>query len=173
MRDAGQEVLLYAGALPAASSMSLIDAIAEDFVTRYRLGERLSLAEYEDRHPGLAGEIRELFPALVMMEQARSQDTYSASDWTSAENGQHPKQLGEYRVQREARAAARLYHPNIVPIFGIGEADGVNYYAMQLIQGLGLDRIATEVQRLRSERVTMGEMVSGSNVLMKFTQQQN
>jgi len=60
-----------------------------------------------------------------------------------------------------------------VPIFGIGEADGVNYYAMQLIQGLGLDRIATEVQRLRSERVTMGEMVSGSNVLMKFTQQQN
>jgi len=77
------------------------------------------------------------------------------------------------RFQREARAAARLHHPNIVPIFGIGEAEGVNYYAMQLIQGLGLDRIATEVQRLRSERVTMVEMVSGSNVLMKFTQQQN
>lgn len=40
------------------------------------------------------------------------------------------------RFQREAEAAAGLHHTNIVPIFGIGEDHGMQYYAMQLIQGV-------------------------------------
>src|SRR5262245_59200322 len=47
------------------------------------------------------------------------------------------RQLG--RFQREARSAARLHHTNIVPVFGVGEQDGLHYYVMQFIQGLGLD----------------------------------
>jgi serine/threonine protein kinase len=43
------------------------------------------------------------------------------------------------RFQREARTAARLHHTNIVPVFGTGEADGVHYLVMQLIEGRGLD----------------------------------
>ena len=59
------------------------------------------------------------------------------------------------RFQREAKAAARLHHTNIVPVFGVGEwrAEGVNppihYYAMQFIEGQGLDRVLREVKRLR------------------------
>ena len=34
-------------------------------------------------------------------------------------------------------AAARLHHTNIVPVFAVGEQDGVHYYAMQFIQGRG------------------------------------
>ena len=45
------------------------------------------------------------------------------------------------RFQREAQAAARLHHTNIVPIFGVGQQDGVHYYVMQLIAGQGLDRV--------------------------------
>ena len=45
------------------------------------------------------------------------------------------------RFHREARAAARLHHTNIVPIFGVGEQDGLHYYVMQLIHGQGLDRV--------------------------------
>ena len=58
-----------------------------------------------------------------------------------------PNQLE--RFQREARAAAMLHHTNIVPVFGVGEHDGVHYYAMQYIQGQGLDAVLREVKRLR------------------------
>ena len=47
------------------------------------------------------------------------------------------------RFRREARAAARLHHTNIVPVFGVGEDEGVHYYAMQFIQGQGLDASCT------------------------------
>ncbi len=45
------------------------------------------------------------------------------------------------RFLREAKAAARLHHTNIVPVFGVGEDGGVPYYVMQYIRGCGLDDI--------------------------------
>lgn len=45
------------------------------------------------------------------------------------------------RFQREARIVARLEHPNIVTVFGIGEHDGYHYFIMQLIKGVGLDKV--------------------------------
>jgi serine/threonine protein kinase len=50
-----------------------------------------------------------------------------------------PTQLERFR--REARAAARLHHTNIVPVFGVGEHEGVHYFAMQLIRGQSLDHV--------------------------------
>jgi eukaryotic-like serine/threonine-protein kinase len=46
-----------------------IDDLADDFLERYRRGERPSLSEYTDRHPELAERIRAVFPALVAMEE--------------------------------------------------------------------------------------------------------
>jgi len=60
------------------------------------------------------------------------------------------RQLG--RFQREARSAAKLHHTNIVPVFGVGEQDGLHYYVMQFIQGLGLDLVLDELRRLRDPR---------------------
>ena len=45
------------------------DELAEEFAERYRRGERPSLQEYVDRLPEMADEIREMFPALVEVEQ--------------------------------------------------------------------------------------------------------
>ncbi|HEY2156792.1 MAG TPA: serine/threonine-protein kinase, partial [Isosphaeraceae bacterium] len=53
------------------------------------------------------------------------------------------------RFLREARAAARLHHTNIVPVFEVGEHDGQYYYAMQFIPGPGLDEVIEEVRRLK------------------------
>ena len=45
------------------------------------------------------------------------------------------------RFRREARAASRLHHTNIVPIFEVGEDQGIQYFTMQLINGPSLSRI--------------------------------
>ena len=47
----------------------LLDRLAEEFADRFRR-ERPTLEEYTDRYPELAEEIRELFPAMVKVEQA-------------------------------------------------------------------------------------------------------
>jgi hypothetical protein len=49
-----------------------LEELAESFLARFRAGERPSLTEFTAAHPELADEIRELFPALVEMEQAGS-----------------------------------------------------------------------------------------------------
>src|SRR5947207_1625405 len=64
-----------------------------------------------------------------------------------------PKRLERFR--REARAAARLHHTNIVPVFGVGEADGRHFYAMQFIAGHPLDAVIDEVRRLKENSATL------------------
>jgi WD40 repeat protein/serine/threonine protein kinase len=170
-----------------------LEEAAESFLARLRAGEQPSLSEYEARHPELAGDIRDLFPALVMMEQGRRYvEDPPAPDPARLTVEQVPQQLGEYRLlreigrggmgvvyearqeslgrhvalkvlpfnslarpehlerfRREARAAARLHHTNIVPVHGVGEHHGLHYYAMQFIHGQGLDSVLEEVRRLR------------------------
>ena len=45
------------------------------------------------------------------------------------------------RFQQEARTAAQLHHTNIVPVFGVSQSEGFHFYAMQFIDGVGLDEI--------------------------------
>ena len=39
------------------------------------------------------------------------------------------------RFEREAKLAARLDHPNVVPIFAVGQRNTVAYYTMRLVRG--------------------------------------
>ena len=48
------------------------------------------------------------------------------------------------RFRREAQAAAKLHHGNIVPIHAQGEEDGVYFYAMDYIDGPSLNEIINE-----------------------------
>ncbi len=55
------------------------------------------------------------------------------------------------RFQREAATAGALHHTNIVPVFGVGEQDGLHYFVMQLLDGVGLDLIIAGLAGLRPE----------------------
>jgi serine/threonine protein kinase/formylglycine-generating enzyme required for sulfatase activity len=167
--------------------------IADEFVKAFRQGQDPSVEEFARRYPEHAAEIREMLPALVLIEKARAAE---ASDQQRQAAAAVPlQQLGDYQIlreigrggmgvvyeaqqlslgrhvaikvlpshalldprhlgrfEREARSAAKLHHTNIVPVFGVGEQDGLHYYVMQLIPGLGLDVVLDELRRLRQPR---------------------
>ena len=50
------------------------------------------------------------------------------------------------RFQNEARAAACLHHPHIVPVYGVGCERGVHYYAMQFIEGQSLAQLIAHLR---------------------------
>ncbi len=188
--------------MPSTSSeRDPVEILAEEFVARHRRGERPSLTEYTDRLPEHADEIRELFPALVVMEQLKPDGELLTDIGSSPpQRDQLPDRLGDYRIlrevgrggmgvvyeaeqislgrhvalkvlpahgllnrtflerfRREAKAAAKLHHTNIVPVFGVGEANGVHFYAMQFIRGEGLDKVLDDVERLRQRSAAGSE----------------
>jgi eukaryotic-like serine/threonine-protein kinase len=167
------------------------DELAEEFAERYRRGERPSLQEYIDRLPAMADAIREMFPAMVEVEQAEV-DARAEGSPPPRSVTPHLREIGDYRILREvgrggmgvvyeaeqvslgrrvalkvlpgpvvgdrktqqrflreAKAAARLHHTNIVPVFEVGRDRDVSFYAMQLIQGQGLEQVIDELRRLR------------------------
>jgi len=52
------------------------------------------------------------------------------------------------RFQREARTAAQLEHPNIIPIYRVGKSGRVIYFVMKLLRGRSLSRLLAEKRRL-------------------------
>ncbi len=54
------------------------------------------------------------------------------------------------RFRREARAAAGLQHPNILPVYGLGVQEGIHYYAMPLVDGQSLEKVLPAVKRITS-----------------------
>ena len=67
------------------------------------------------------------------------------------------------RFLREARAAGALSHANIATIFDVGEADGVVYIAMEIVDGQPLDVALQRQGRMPSERVlVLGQQLASA-----------
>src|SRR5262245_218366 len=177
------------------SSPSLLDRLVESFLDRRRRGERPSIEEYLERYPELAEQIRDVFPALEVMEECGPADSPNTGPYLpgQAAPSSLPVRLGEYRIlrevgrggmgivyealqeslgrhvalkvlpaqardsglflerfRREAQSAARLHHTNIVAVFGVGEHNGIHYYAMQFIRGQTLEAVLRELRHVRT-----------------------
>jgi serine/threonine protein kinase len=55
---------------------------------------------------------------------------------------------GIERFKREARTAASLSHPNIIPIYGVYDTDALLYFVMKYVEGRPLDGIIRELGAL-------------------------
>ncbi|MBE7463208.1 MAG: serine/threonine protein kinase [Planctomycetes bacterium] len=60
--------------------------------------------------------------------------------------GTHASPEAVARFQREAKAAAKLKHAAIVPIYEIGEEGGHHYFAMEFVEGSPLSRLIADKQ---------------------------
>ncbi|MEM9799889.1 MAG: WD40 repeat domain-containing serine/threonine-protein kinase [Planctomycetota bacterium] len=60
------------------------------------------------------------------------------------------------RFRREARVAARLTHPHIVPVYGVGRAEGRSYYAMRYVDGRSLDDVLRAMRDLAGDAPSSG-----------------
>ncbi|MFO0887863.1 MAG: protein kinase [Isosphaeraceae bacterium] len=73
-----------------------------------------------------------------------------------------PDSSARRRFLNEARTAAALHHTHIVPVFDVGQAGGLCYYAMQRIDGSGLDRLLRHLRATR-DRSGYSPTTSGQN----------
>jgi predicted Ser/Thr protein kinase len=56
------------------------------------------------------------------------------------------------RFTREARAAGGLSHPNVIPIYYIGEDDGLHYFAMEFVSGRSVQSMIRSEGRIGNPR---------------------
>lgn len=87
-------------AIDASQRDVLMTRLADEFAERYRRGERPSLREYTQRYPELADDIRELFPMLIEMEQAKD-DCEDLTPPAAATVLPPLQELGDFRILRE------------------------------------------------------------------------
>jgi serine/threonine-protein kinase len=183
---------------PSNGDPNLVGQVVAEWRERLHKGEHFEVGEYTAKYPAIADELRELFPALVMIEDLKGDAgglTGSVGAGAILAEGKTLQRLGDFRIvrevgrggmgivyeaeqeslgrqvalkvlpaqalldpqkqkrfQREAKAAARMHHTNIVPVYGVGEHDGLYYYVMQFIRGLGLDEVLRELKRLHAAR---------------------
>src|SRR5262245_40104472 len=182
--------------------LSPVELLADEFLARCKRGEKPTIKEYCDRHPALADEIRDVFEAVLMVEDLKpgSSDVSGSLGESATVGGKRLQQVGDYRIvseigrggmgvvyeaeqqalgrrvalkvlpkaiagdgsaqvrfQREAKAAARMHHTNIVPVFDVGQDGDYLFYAMQLIHGQGLDLVIDDLKRLRAASIAVLE----------------
>jgi serine/threonine-protein kinase len=181
---------------PASGHDERLAQVLAELTDQFRRGERPDLQPFAEKHPDLAPELREIWPALVLAEELSkpapaSLVTQEVSPIPSSSETPPPPGLprtfGDYelleeigrggmgvvykarqhslnrlvaikmilrgelasaadlaRFRAEAESAARLEHPNIVPVYEVGECDGQAYFSMKCVEGTTLGRLAAK-----------------------------
>lgn len=90
--------------IPLDSEEPDLEALSERFVEDFRAGRRPSVDEYAERFPEFAEEIRELFPALLLLEKGGTREALSSLSQGASRQGfaiSGLERLKNYRIVRE------------------------------------------------------------------------
>jgi serine/threonine-protein kinase len=121
-------VAIAHGGPAGADSIALLDALRQATLGDYEILAELGrggMATVYLAHEVALGRkvaIKVLAPALLLMGEGMVE-----------------------RFKREARTAAALSHPHIIPIYAVRESERVLYFVMQYVQGRALDSIIRDV----------------------------
>ena len=139
---------------------SRFDEVLADWCDRRDRGEAAPPSEVIEANPELAEELKSFFATVRFVDLALTGGPELPAG--------APKQIGEFRIirevgrvrspavtgigesverfQREARAAGKLHHTNIVPVYGMGEDRGFWYFAMEMVEGRSLGEVIDEMR---------------------------
>src|SRR2546429_545534 len=126
--DAGVTVATGSGGPPDAERHALLDALRQATLGAYEVlaevgrGGMATVYLAHDLALDRKVAIKVLEPALLLMGEGMAE-----------------------RFKREARTAAALSHPHIIPIYAVKESEHVLYFVMKYVQGRRLDSVIRDV----------------------------
>lgn len=85
----------------------------------------------------------------VFLARQVSLDREVAVKVISSVGGSQAKDLD--RFKRESKVLAKITHPNIVPIYEIGQHGPYSYFAMEYVKGISLDKILSGIRNAKPE----------------------
>src|SRR5262245_28950809 len=84
----------------SSDARSPVELLADEFLARCKRGEKPTIQEYCDRHADLADEIRDVFEAVLMVEDLKpgSSDVSGSLGDSARADGKRLEQVSDYRI---------------------------------------------------------------------------
>lgn len=128
-----------------------VDIAADEFADRYRNGEYPSVTEYIQRFPEQAEELKELLPAVAMMEQLKQKEESRIDSFERLSAISGLQQLGDFRIIRE------IGHGGMGVVYEAEQESLGRQVALKVLSPTTLDS-PKSIRRFRREAETVARL---------------